>query len=122
MGLTFKVSLPVLPDDPTAAAEIASGELGVVIAGADETLVIQTSREATEVEDERFKGPDGATVELEFVYIDDAGNRSADPAREVVTLFDTIPPVNPEAVGVMVTGEYADEVVSEDTPPEEPVA
>lgn len=98
--ITFDVQLPALPDDPTN--EIASGELTIVVdGGAPDVRAV--ARDATLVTG--LSGPQDSTVELSFVYIDNAGNKSATPSTASVVLTDTVPPPNPGALGVVVTGE-----------------
>lgn len=97
--VTFKIKLPALPED---ARDIASGELTVTIAGGEPT-VTPVAKDATEVDG--LSGEKDSTVELSFTYVDAAGNRSVHAATASITLTDTIPPPDPGALGVVITGE-----------------
>jgi hypothetical protein len=105
--ITFAVVLPVPPANPTDWAEIANGELTVGFGG--ESTVIATNKADQETElrllsDGRFVAPQNTIVELSFRYIDDAGNAGS-VVTASVELLDTIPPVAPEAIGLVATGE-----------------
>jgi hypothetical protein len=97
--LSFKIQLPSLPEGPN---DIASGELTVTIDGGA-PAVFPTAKDATEVDG--FSGNDGAAVRASFAYIDDAGNKSTTPAVLDAVLSDTIPPSDPGALALLVTGE-----------------
>lgn len=101
MSLKFKVGLP-----PATAADVVSGELSVRI-DAGEPIVIATAKDQTEVVDGQLSGRDGATVELSYVLIDDAGNRS-EPSVFVGQLLDTIAPPKPGELALVITEEVAD--------------
>lgn len=106
MSLKFKVALP-----PITASDVVSGELSVKI-DAGEPIVIATTKDQTEVVGGQLSGRDGATVELSYVLIDDAGNRS-EPSVFVGQLLDTIAPPKPGELALAVTEEVADEAPSE---------
>lgn len=97
-NLTFKVLLPTLE----SPGDVESGELTVIV-GEGEPQVIATAVEDTEVTG--LEGPQGETVVLSFVYVDDAGNKSEAPAELTLVLEDTIPPQNPGSLGVEVVSE-----------------
>lgn len=99
MGLIFKVSLPA---EPEGALDIASGELTVTV-GAGEPSVIATAKGQLSVDD--LQGADGETVSASFVFVDDAGNRSVVPSTASAVLADTIPPADPGALAIEITGE-----------------
>lgn len=108
MAIKFAVVLPTPPVIEKDWNEIAFGELVVKIPGFD-PLVIETTKDQQltadrQVVDERFVGDQGALVELEFNYVDDAGNKGAivTAAQE---LLDTVPPVAPDAIGLVATEE-----------------
>lgn len=101
MSLKFKVALP-----PITASDVVGGELSVKI-DAGEPIVIATTKDQTEVVDGQLSGRDGATVELSYVLVDDAGNRS-DPSVFVGQLTDTIAPPKPGELALAVTEEVAD--------------
>lgn len=95
--LQFKVLLPVWP----VGADIQSGELTVDVAGAVSTIpVAMDQAEVTDLE-----GDQDAAVDLSFVYIDDAGNRSVSASIFSGTLVDTIAPPDAGSLGIEVTGE-----------------
>lgn len=95
--LQFKVVLPVWP----VGADIESGELTVDVAGVVSTIpVAMDQAEVTGLE-----GDQDAAVDLSFVYIDDAGNRSANPSVFSGTLVDNIAPQDAGTLGIEVTGE-----------------
>lgn len=98
MGLKFKIVLP-----PTTAPDVVSGELAVKIDGG-EPIITATAATDTEVSNDAFVGEDGATVELSYLLIDDAGNRSL-PSTAVGTLTDTIAPPQPGQLAIVVTEE-----------------
>lgn len=98
--LTFKIKLPPLPDDP---GDIVSGELTIAV-GAGEQQVIATTKEQTEVVG--LTGQQGEQVNASYAFVDDAGNRSAHPSAIAgLVLSDTIPPADPGALALEVTGE-----------------
>jgi len=106
--ITFAVVLPIPPINSADWAEIASGELTVTLP-AVEPIVIATAKTDQEanlrlVSDARFVGAQGVFVGLSFLYVDDAGNRGAAVTANV-ELLDTVPPVAPEAIGLVATGE-----------------
>lgn len=107
--IRFGVVLPLPPAEPSDWDEIASGELSVVIGDGD-TIVVSTDKAVQETEDRvledpQFIGEQGVLVHASFVYIDDAGNKSANPVAATAELLDTIPPVDPTELGFKVTGE-----------------
>ena len=111
MAIKFEV---VLPEPPVAARdwnEVASGELTVTI-GEGGPITILTTKDLQEgeprnVTDERFIGPQGTMVKLEFSYIDDAGNKGAS-VTATQELLDTVPPVSPTSIGLVATEEVSD--------------
>jgi hypothetical protein len=112
--LGFKIVLPELPPEPN---DIVSGELTVSI-GTGEAQVIPTTKEQTEIVG--LSGEQGAEVNVSFVYVDDAGNRSEEASSLLETLVDTIPPATPGALGLAVTSEFTTEDPSPSIAPEEP--
>ena len=98
--LQFKIVLPALPDPP---GDIASGLLKVTIGdGAEQSFA--TAKDQLEVPG--LEGEQGQAVNASFVYIDDAGNPSADSSKlENIILADTIPPPSPGVLGLSVTAE-----------------
>ncbi len=98
--ITFSVQLPPVP----ANGDVDSGELTVKI-GDDLEFNRTFAPSDSLIVDEAFVGPQGATVHLSMVYIDDAGNRSANPAVFDGTLLDTVPPADPAAPSLVITGE-----------------
>ena len=105
--ITFAVVLPTPPANPTDWAEIASGELTVGFG--TESIVIATTKAEQETDlrllsDARFAAPQNTLVELSFRYIDDAGNAGS-VVTASVELLDTVPPVAPDAIGLVATGE-----------------
>lgn len=117
--ISFAVQLPVPPEVASDWAEIASGELSVIIGDA-EPIVLTTTKEQQLtpdrlVSDDRFKGPQGTFVRGEFLYIDDAGNRGESRFADTV-LADTVPPVAPAQFGFVMTGEESDVVPEPPTP------
>lgn len=98
--LNFKILLPALPPEPN---DIASGELTLTV-GSGEAQVIATAKDQVEVVG--LAGNEGEAVNASFVYIDDAGNRSANASvMPTVVLADTIPPPDAGVLGLMITGE-----------------
>jgi len=97
--IQFRVQLPTLPPEPN---DIASGELTVKIGEADPT-VIPTTKTQTEVTG--LGAAQGVEVTVSFVYIDDAGNRSAVPSTASLVLTDTFAPADPGALAIEATGE-----------------
>lgn len=91
-----------LPEWPGEDSDVASGELTVQV-GDGEAQVIPVEKGAAKVEG--LSGPQDAAVKLSFVYVDDAGNRSAVPATFEGVLLDAIPPTDPGALGIAITGE-----------------
>lgn len=106
--LGFKIVLPELPPEPN---DIVGGEVTVIIGGG-EPQIIPTTKDQVEIVD--LSGEQGAQVQVSFVYIDDAGNKSEEASTLTETLVDTIPPATPGALGLAVTSEFT----TEDTPPE----
>lgn len=96
--MKYDVVLPVAAD----AAEVQGGELTVTLAGSDPVVV---STAAGQAKVEGLEGPQDAAVSLSFVFIDDAGNKSTTPSVLDATLRDTIPPEDPGALGIEITGE-----------------
>lgn len=97
--IQFAVQLPEWPAEPS---DVAKGQLSVKI-GESDPVVQDVEKGATEVAG--LEGPQDATVVLSFIYIDDAGNASENPATASVVLTDTVPPPDPGALGVRLTGE-----------------
>tara|TARA_R110000868_G_scaffold20153_7_gene85614 strand:+ start:7766 stop:8437 length:672 start_codon:yes stop_codon:yes gene_type:complete len=95
--LQFKVVLPVWP----VGTDIESGELTVDVAGV--VLTVPVAMDQAEVTG--LEGDQDAAVDLSFVYIDDAGNRSANPSVFSGTLVDNIAPQDAGTLGIEVTGE-----------------
>lgn len=99
--LNFKI----VPDWATADADVVSAEVSVAIDGASPiSVLVARDGEAT---DPGFAGPDGASVVVSVVYIDDATptpNRS-EQTDATYTLSDTIAPAAPGAPVLTVTSE-----------------
>lgn len=102
LDITFKVQLP---EEPTEPNDIVGGKLTVAINGEEQEF--DTVKGQTEVDG--LVGPQGAAVDLSFVYVDDAGNESVQPSTASVVLEDTVPPANPGTLGVTITGEATPE-------------
>ncbi len=98
--ITFNVQLPPVPEN----GDVASGELTVKI-GNNLTLNRTFSPSDSLLVDEAFVGDQNAPVQLSIIYIDDAGNRSANPGVFEGVLLDTMPPADPGAPGLVITGE-----------------
>lgn len=96
--LKYDVELPVAAD----AAEVQGGELTVTLAGSDPVVI---STLAGQAKVEGLEGPQDSGLVLSFVFIDDAGNKSTTASVLDTTLRDTIPPEDPGALGITVTGE-----------------
>jgi hypothetical protein len=94
--LYFVFSLPV-----PGAADVATRELTVSIAGADPVTV---SPAIGDTESQEFSGNDNDTIHAELVDIDDADNRSTPSVYEGV-LTDTLAPPQPGELGVKVVRE-----------------
>lgn len=114
MAIKFAVVLPEPPVVESDWVEVSRGELTVTI-GDNEPIVVETDKSVQEGEvrhvvDDRFVGPQDTVVQLEFLYVDDAGNRSA-PVTVVQALLDTVPPVVPTSVGLVEVEEIPDVVV-----------
>ena len=110
MAIQFAAVLPAPPPVASDWAEVASGVLIVTVpSGEVITLATEKAAQSEErlVHDDRFVGPQGASVPLEFAYIDDAGNRGAS-VYATVRLLDTIPPVAPSEIGLKSIGETPD--------------
>jgi len=112
--IQFKVQLPALPAD---ASDIDKAELTVTV-GTDAPQVMTLGKNETVVEG--LTGPKNADVELSFVYLDAAGNRSAHPSTAKFTLVDTFAPPDPGVLGLVEVAEVADPV-SPPPPAPEPV-
>jgi len=97
--LQFKITLPTLPPEPN---DIVSGELTVKVGDA-ESAVVTTAKDQLEVVG--LEGEQNAALSVSFAYIDDAGNRSVHPSTISDSLRDTIPPADPGALGLVITGE-----------------
>jgi hypothetical protein len=96
--LKFDVQLPAWPAD----SDVVSGELTTTVDGSD-PVVTAVAKDQEKVSD--LSGPQDSNVTLSFVYIDDAGNRSTNPATLSMVLKDTVPPPDPGTLGLVVTGE-----------------
>lgn len=94
-SLLFVVYLP-----PKAAPDVVSRELTVEIG--DSTQVLELEADAAEVP--ALSGPDGASVTLSLVDIDNAGNRS-EASVFSTELRDTIAPPKPGMLGLEITAE-----------------
>ena len=91
---TLYVSLPQVPADHAEADDVVSGELTLKIGDADEQ-VIATELGATEYAVGELP-PEDTLLTASFVFIDDAGNKSATPLTASYTVADTTPP--PDAI------------------------
>jgi len=96
--INFSVVLPELTD----VGDVESGELTVTV-GEGDPQVVTTNVDDTEVTG--LSGAQGETVVLSFVYVDDAGNKSEVPSTLTAELLDTVPPQNPQSLGVRIEGE-----------------
>lgn len=96
--LSFDVILPPWP----TGTDVTKGILRVTV-GDSESVEREVDVGQTTVSG--FQGPQDASVELIFWYLDDAGNRSVNPSTFSGTLVDTIPPPDPGQLGIQVTGE-----------------
>jgi hypothetical protein len=85
-------TLPQVPDHPEAG-DVVSGELSYSLDGAEPT-VVATALGQTEVD--LGEVADDTAISASFVFIDDAGNRSATPLVASYTVADLTPP--PDAV------------------------
>jgi len=102
MQIQYNIQLPALPAD---SSDIDHGELTIVTnGGAPDVRTV--AKDATSVDG--LVGPLNAVVDLSFVYVDAAGNKSASPAVATVTLVDTFPPPNPGTIGITEVAEVAD--------------
>jgi hypothetical protein len=111
MAIKFAIALPQPPEVASDWAEIVSGEVTVRIGDA-EPIVVTTDKslqmaDPRRLVDVRFIGPQTTLVEMAFVYIDDAGNKST-PVTAVQELRDTVPPVAPTSIGLVETEETPD--------------
>lgn len=101
MALVFSVLLPE-GDDMT---DVAFGMLTVnrVLAGEaqESTHRVEIGQSAVD----GLVGDQDTVVDLSFVWVDDAGNSSANPATGSFELSDNIPPADPGSLSVLVTGE-----------------
>jgi len=95
--LKFDVALPAWP----AGDEVVSGELTTVIGGVSNVVPVAKGDAAVV----GLVGDQDAAVELSFVYVDNAGLKSANPSTFSAVLVDTIPPPDAGALGITVTGE-----------------
>ena len=114
--LGFKILLPELPPEPN---DIVNGELTVQIGEATPSI-IATAKEQTEITG--MSGEQGVMVNVSFVYVDDAGNRSEEASTISIILVDTIPPATPGALGLTVTSESTGGVSPSAPPVPEPPA
>lgn len=108
--IKFGIVLPVRPADDTAWNEIASGVL--MVTWGEEAIELATSKEQQltedrQVTDERFIVEQNTDVVVNFKYVDDAGNLGAETSA-VFTVVDTVPPVTPEALGLVALEEVPD--------------
>ena len=94
--IQFKVSLPPLAEPN----DVVMRELTVTIGAVSDVLSIPK----TQTEVTGLSGDQDAAGNLSLVDIDDAGGRSAASTLDFV-LLDTIPPPQPGALGIVVTGE-----------------
>jgi hypothetical protein len=103
MALVYDVDLPSLPEVPEAA-DVVRGELRLKFDGVDQAVVETNVGQLVAV---GVRVPQGAQVEASFVFVDDAGNSSANPVvAEPFTAVDTIPaPDATGGLGFRLTGE-----------------
>ena len=94
-SLLFVVYLP-----PKSAPDVVARELTVEINGSIQ--VLELDADSSEVP--ALSGPDGASVTLSLVDIDNAGNRS-EASVFSTELKDTIAPPKPGMLGLEVTAE-----------------
>lgn len=93
--LTFSVQL-----GPKLAQDVVSRELSVTVNESTETRTLGPDESVAE----GFSGEDNAAVHVELVDVDDAGNRSEPGVLDAV-LTDTLPPPQPNVLGIQVTSE-----------------
>lgn len=113
MAIKFAIRLPAPPENPDDWAEIDHGELTVQIGSGDTIEIIVDKEEQEEgdrlVLDSRFIGPQDTEVSMEYVYVDDAGNKGTS-VFNTQTLIDSVPPVAPTGIGLVATEEVPDDV------------
>lgn len=111
MAIKFDVVLPEPPANPDDWDEIAFGKLAVTIPGKPvmEFTVEKSAQQTVDrrFADENFAGPQNTFVQLNFAYVDDAGNEGT-PVVAMIELLDTVPPVAPTEIGLVATGEIPD--------------
>jgi hypothetical protein len=99
--IVFDVLLP-----PPAAPDVISRELGISISGQPAEV---RSLGTADTLITGLKAPQGTTVSLSLVDVDDAGNRSI-PSYKTFEALDTIPPPQPGELGITITGEEAEPI------------
>jgi hypothetical protein len=94
--LKFKLVLPA-----PGASDVVSRKLTVAI---DNVVVANELLDGAALESPEYEGADEAAVSGTLVDTDDANNAS-EPREFSFVLTDTIPPPQPGAIGLVVTGE-----------------
>jgi hypothetical protein len=107
--LTYQVSV-----GPAVDHDVVSRELSFVIDGAD-PVVASFPGSTTDLG--LVSAPQGSSIVLSLVDIDDAGNRSDAATLEFVAA-DTLPPAVPGAFGVTLVGESPAPEVTPEPPVE----
>lgn len=90
--IVFNVLLP-----PKSAPDVVARKLTVTVGDA-ETVTLDVSTEQISVDG--LEGPEGSSVTLSLVDVDNAGLESQ-PSSVTVTLADTFPPPAPGQIGVV---------------------
>lgn len=107
MGMVFSFALPTeLPDSPQSA-DVVGGRVRFTVNGTEHSFATekgQASLGNIDIKQDALVGPQ------EFVFVDDAGNVSANPlVLPEFTVVDNIAPSDPvEGFAVASVGEVAD--------------
>lgn len=110
--LTYRVSV-----GPVVDADVVERQLVVAVDGVASVDEFKTfPADATNLGE--VSVPQGASVLLTLVDVDDAGNRSEPAVLEFVAV-DTLPPAQPGSFGVTLVSETPTENVPEDKPVDE---
>lgn len=114
-GFKFALQLPPVPEQ---VRDIASSELFVTI-DAQEAISLAPPPSQGAVEDGRFVAREGATVLVDYRYVDTAGNVSAS-STATFTVIDTIPPPMPGLLGLTAIEEVELPAPPEPSPEPQP--
>lgn len=107
-GYQFGFVLPERPESDSDWAEVESGRLTVTRPGGETTFATEKSQQLTAdrvFTDESLVEAQDTPVKGVFEYIDDAGNVSLNPVSVEFLVTDTIPPVDPKALGGIMIRE-----------------